>query len=542
MSRDRSEEARTAASALAGRIRNRLVVSCQAAEGGAFYASGMMARFARAAQAGGAAGIRANGSEDVREIASATGLPVIGIQKRLMDDGRILITSTVEDALTLARVGAAAVALDCTARGVRFGALDRLRALREEHGIAVAADIATEAEAQEAEAAGADFILSTMRGYTDATAHLRRFEPDFIARLAAQGRAPVIAEGRIAEPGEAAAALRAGALAVIVGTAITRPHEIARRYAEALARGAELRNAAYLGLDLGGTRLKYGVVQAGELKHFGSRETPAAGGAGAVLAALKEAARGLLAETNAGAVGVATGGWVDAASGRVVHATASLPGWTGIALAGELRAALGLPVFAANDAHCFALAAGRYGAARGCTDFLAVTLGTGLGGAVVVNGRLARGASQLGGALGRAPADPGGTPCGCGRRGCLETLVNEAALLEAAGARWPDARTLIAAAREGDARARAACAETGARLGRGLAGVAAALGPALIVAGGGVAQQNPWLLEAAEEALNAALFAPAVRRIRVVDAGLGYEAGVLGAAELAARSLEGAGL
>src|SRR5690606_23487077 len=106
-------------------------------------------------------------------------------------------------------------------------ALDRLRRIRSELSIPVMADIATVEEAEAATAAGADVVASTMRGYTDETAAVTSFEPQFIATLVARLQIPVFAEGRIHTPKEAAAALQAGAYAVIVGTAITRPQEIA---------------------------------------------------------------------------------------------------------------------------------------------------------------------------------------------------------------------------------------------------------------------------------------------------------------------------
>ncbi|HWB97456.1 MAG TPA: hypothetical protein VG672_12155, partial [Bryobacteraceae bacterium] len=111
-------------------LRGKLIVSCQASEGDAFRDSGAIARFARAAVDGGAAGIRANGPEDIRAIRALVNVPVVGIQKSIQEDGRILITPSVEAARALVEAGAQAVALDCTARGQRYGALERLRRIR----------------------------------------------------------------------------------------------------------------------------------------------------------------------------------------------------------------------------------------------------------------------------------------------------------------------------------------------------------------------------------------------------------------------------
>src|SRR5262249_27720122 len=132
------------------------------------------------------------------------------------------------------------IALDVTRRGQCYGALERLRRIREELGVPVFADIATVREALAAADAGADFVLSTMRGYTEETAHIRGFDLPFIEELVRLSPVPVIAEGRIDTPEQASAALAIGAYAVVVGSAITRPTTIARRFADAVASIASL--------------------------------------------------------------------------------------------------------------------------------------------------------------------------------------------------------------------------------------------------------------------------------------------------------------
>src|SRR5690349_23591265 len=128
-------------------FRHKLVVSCQASPGDAFYDSEMMARFARAAVDGGAAGIRANGPRDIAAIRRTVDVPIIGIQKTVMEDGRILITPTLDAARNLVEAGADMVALDCTVRGRRYGALERIQQIKTELGVPVLADIATADEA-----------------------------------------------------------------------------------------------------------------------------------------------------------------------------------------------------------------------------------------------------------------------------------------------------------------------------------------------------------------------------------------------------------
>ncbi|MCX6625316.1 MAG: putative N-acetylmannosamine-6-phosphate 2-epimerase, partial [Acidobacteria bacterium] len=279
-------------------IRGRLIVSCQASKGDAFRDSPSIGRFARAAVDGGAGGIRADSPEDIRAIRAAVDVPVIGIQKRYMEDGRILITPTFEDARALVEAGASAIALDCTVRGQRHGSFDVVRRIREELRVPVMADIATLEEALAAEAAGVDMAGSTLRGYTDETSEVDVFQPGFITSLVERLRIPVIAEGRVNTPREAAAALRAGAWAVIVGTAITRPHDITRWFVEAMSPAPD----CVVAIDMGGTNTKSGIVTAeGRLLEERSTPTPFSAGRGALLEHLRRITAGALED--AGRIG-----------------------------------------------------------------------------------------------------------------------------------------------------------------------------------------------------------------------------------------------
>jgi putative N-acetylmannosamine-6-phosphate epimerase len=224
----------TAYSTILDQLRGRLIVSCQAREGEPFRNADAQACFARAAMEGGAAGIRAEGPEHVRAIRAAVPVPIIGIRKMPASDGRRLITPTFDSARELVETGADMIALDVTARGRRFGAIERLRRIRDELDVPVLADIATLDEALAAAEAGASAVLSTMRGYTDETAQVRAFDVEFIRDLARGCPVPVIAEGMIETPEQAWSAIDAGAFAVVVGSAITRPVTIARRFAAAL--------------------------------------------------------------------------------------------------------------------------------------------------------------------------------------------------------------------------------------------------------------------------------------------------------------------
>jgi glucokinase-like ROK family protein len=522
-------------------LRGRLIVSCQASEGDAFRDSGAIARFARAAVDGGAAGIRANGPEDIRAIRALVNVPVVGIQKSIQEDGRILITPSVEAARALVEAGAQAVALDCTARGQRYGALERLRRIREELQVPVLADIATLEEGRAAAEAGADFVLSTMRGYTDETDHVRAFEPAFIRSLVQSVGVPVIAEGRIHLPSEAVEALAAGAFAVIVGTAITRPHEITRAFVEAMERAT--RPAHFLGIDLGGTNTKFGIVSStGELSHESFVPTPASGGGAVLLEHLKKVAGrcvGMACEAGVepAALGVATAGWVDNRTGKVAYATENLPGWTGTPIAAELSNVTGLPVAVENDANALAVAERHFGLGRDISHFVCITLGTGVGGGCYVDGRLNRGGHFFANAFGHIQVEPEGLACTCGLRGCLEVYASAAALVRYAGGKHGSAEQVIRAANGGDTCAREAVRTLARYLGRGCATIVQLLDPERLILSGGLAQNNPLLAAELESEMSRLVTVWPQRRLEIRLSPLAYYGGVLGAAAVAHEAL-----
>ncbi|MFC4059612.1 N-acetylmannosamine-6-phosphate 2-epimerase [Planomonospora corallina] len=219
-------------------VRGRLIVSCQAYPGEPLRDPGTMCRMARAVAAGGAAGIRAQGLDDLRLIRAALDLPLIGLWKD--GDGGVFITPTLEHALAVAETGADVVALDATGRPRPDGRTlaETVRAVHERTGRLVMADVSTYEEGVAAAEAGADVVGTTLAGYTPYSRTGPGPDLDLVARLARDLPVPVIAEGRIHTPGQAAEALRRGAHAVVVGTAITHPASITRWFAGAVADAA----------------------------------------------------------------------------------------------------------------------------------------------------------------------------------------------------------------------------------------------------------------------------------------------------------------
>ncbi len=213
-------------------VRGGLIVSCQALEDEPLHGSHIMARMALAAQMGGAVGIRCNSVPDAQAIRAAVSLPIIGLIKRHYEGFEPYITPTMAEVDALIAAGADVVAVDATDRphpGGPSGA-EFIRAIKTARDVLILADISTLEEGMLAERAGADFLSTTLSGYTPYT--LDRDAPDFPLMRALAGKAcvPVLAEGRIETPAQARECLRCGAYAVIVGGAITRPQLITRSF------------------------------------------------------------------------------------------------------------------------------------------------------------------------------------------------------------------------------------------------------------------------------------------------------------------------
>jgi len=302
----------------------------------------------------------------------------------------------------------------------------------------------------------------------------------------------------------------------------------------------------YLGVDVGGTFTKTALIDpAGRVL---SKEVISSRGFSrkSVLAARLNGAVELLCQ-RAGrrrkdlvAAGVGVPGPVDFGRGLVLSLT-NIRGWTRFALARFLSKRLGMPVFVENDANCMALAENRRGAARGFAHALCVTLGTGVGGGLILGGKIYRGPFFLGGEVGHIPVCDTGPACSCGGKGCLERFVGNAALAARARRIFKKRISLeevSARARQGERRARRFWQETGRLTGRALAGVVNTCNPEVIVVGGGVAQAGPVLLKALARAVRRHAMRPIKRHIKVRRAILGNDAGMIGAALLAKEQAE----
>lgn len=217
-----------------------LIVSCQALENEPLHGSDIMAKMAVAAEKGGAVGIRANFATDIKAIKEALSLPIIGLVKREYSGYEVYITPTLREVEEVVTAGAHIVAVDATdmSRPGNRSSSEFITEIKKQFHIMVMADISTYEEGIRAQDAGADMISTTMSGYTPYSPKLDGPDFELIKNLSSDVSIPLIGEGRIWEPREAVEALMLGAYAIVVGTAITRPMNITKRFTEAIAKAS----------------------------------------------------------------------------------------------------------------------------------------------------------------------------------------------------------------------------------------------------------------------------------------------------------------
>lgn len=319
---------------------------------------------------------------------------------------------------------------------------------------------------------------------------------------------------------------------------------------------AKVPEGCVIGVDLGGTKLLAGAVDEQLLVHHRALRSSRGDDTAAVIAIVEGAVREVVEAVDGavGAVGVGIPATIDAVRGVSVYAT-HLP-LAGVAVADLLAERLGLPVFMDNDANLAMLVEHRAGAARGAHDALMLTLGTGIGGGIVVDDRIYRGSQGAAAELGHVVVDQDGPPCqgNCPSRGCLEVMASGSALVREAtalagerprsalghalGAGRPITGPLVTElAHDGDDAAREVLALIGRRLGVGIASLVNVFDPDVVVIGGGVVAAGELLLEPARAEMRSRALPPARDHVRVVAASFGEESGMLGASLLARDAL-----
>ncbi|MFQ0814646.1 N-acetylmannosamine kinase [Brucella anthropi] len=500
------------------RLRGRLIVSCQPVPGGPFDNVASIVAYARAAGASGAGGLRIEGAANVAAVMRASDLPVIGLIKRDLDGSPVRITPFLDDVKALCDAGAAIVAVDATDRSRPVPAAALIAEIKRCGRIAMA-DISTLAEARNALAAGADIIGTTMSGYTGDAPTPKNPDLDLVAHCSGLGGF-LIAEGRYNSPQQAGEAILAGADAVVVGSAITRPEHVTGWFRDAV-EGVAVPSSPVLAFDIGGTKTLAALVRGREIVERRVMATPVPVGGEQWIEAVTSLAADWRGRYQRAAIAVT--GRVDGEGWSSLNpVTLAIP--QDYPLGRRVGAVLGVPVEVVNDAQAAAWGEYRFGAARG-RDMVFLTISSGIGGGIVLNGRLLRGARGLAGSLGQMPV---AGPSGLVR---LETLgsgfgIAKRALEEGHAG---DARAVFFAAAAGENWALGILQDAASRLAAAIAGLQAIIDPQCLVIGGGVGLADGFL-----DMLRAALAGhPAAMVPDLVAAELGVDAGIIGVADLA---------
>ena len=316
-----------------------------------------------------------------------------------------------------------------------------------------------------------------------------------------------------------------------------------------------------LGVDLGGTKILTAVTNPqGKILSRDHSITPAPKGHEAVIHSILESAHRVLGQADVAisdiiAVGVGAPGLINPETG-ILFTSPNLPGWRDIPLRDTIQEKLGKKTFLINDANAAALGEFYFGAARGTRNFIYITISTGIGGGIVIDGKIYSGAIGAAGEVGHMTIDDDGPICNCGNRGCWETLASGTALarearhrieggmrtsiLEYAEGDMEKVTALVIqdAAEKGDSLAKELIGRTGYYLGVGLANLINIFNPELIVIGGGLSNIGNMLLDPAFKVAGERAYEQAFQAVRFACAGLGRNSGVLGAAAFALQEMK----
>lgn len=316
----------------------------------------------------------------------------------------------------------------------------------------------------------------------------------------------------------------------------------------------------FLGIDLGGSQIKFGIVSSsGEILTEGKISSFVDYGRKKILENLVTVIKNLLTEAakrkiKISGIGIGTPGTVDQKTGRVVGACPNIPGWVGVNLKQFLQKKFKIPVFVDNDANLMTLAENRLGAGKGYKDVLGLTIGTGIGGGIVLGGKLFRGKNFAAGEIGHTIVVSNGLKCKCGSRGCLEAYAAAPAMVRGARSSIGENNSLLKklaggktdritpgiifeASSRNDRLARNIVKEATDFLSSGVASAVNLLNPEVVILGGGILDlKSNFLKETRRKALQKA-FPSTTKNLKIVKAALGNKAGFLGAALLASESL-----
>ncbi|WP_245671078.1 ROK family protein [Pseudobacillus wudalianchiensis] len=288
-------------------------------------------------------------------------------------------------------------------------------------------------------------------------------------------------------------------------------------------------------IDIGGTSIKYGVVnREGILVSHDSTPTDALKGGKALMEKVFIICDKLMEQYTLEGIAISSAGQIDHRNGVVVFATDNIPGYTGTPVAELVAKHTRLPVAVENDVNCTALGDYWQGVAKGVNDFLCITIGTGIGGALFLNGRLYTGAHFSAGEIGHLCLYPHGKPCTCGNKGCYEQYASSSALAELAKAEFGtriDLKEFFTKAKQGEAKAVTVFEHWVNDLTTGLQSLVHIFNPQLIVIGGGISAQGDFLLDAVKSSLYKKIMPNHRKTLEVKLAQQDNKANLLGAAK-----------
>ncbi len=499
-------------------IRNSLIVSCQPVPDGPMDHADFVAGFAEAALNAGASALRIESVAYVKAVRSAVTAPIVGIVKRDLQDSPVRITPFISDAEELADAGADIIAFDATDR-IRPASVEELVRTVKARGKLTMADCSSLADARRALAAGVDFVGTTLSGYVGGPEPV---EPDIELIAAMRKLTPfVIAEGRIRSPEQAAAAAQAGAFAVVVGSAITRTEHVTSWFKEAIGwayeaidnTGAE----AVLSIDIGGTKTMAALVGGSSVLDEIVVPTERDAGPDAWLAKIFECTSNWRDRYTK--IGIAVTGFIEGNSWSALN-PATLPIPERYPLVDRVQVLFGKPAHAINDAQAAAWGEYRFGAGAG-RNLVFLTISTGIGGGIVINGKPLSGLAGHFGLI-RSPSQ--------GQAPFEDQTSGRWIASEALSAGYPvDAIEVFERARNGESWAADIVSRSAHRAAILCRDIQLMLDPDLIVIGGGIGLAQGYI-----DLMRGHLMElPPRVTPRLVAAKLGSRAGIIGAADLA---------
>lgn len=514
------------------KIKGGLVVSCQALENEPLHSSYIMSKMAKAVVEGGACGIRANSVRDIDEIKKVVDVPIIGIIKKIYGNNPVFITPTIREVEKLVEVGADIIAIDGTKRERpdAKSLKDLVKEIKDKYPEQkIMADISTVEEALYCEKIGFDFIGTTLVGYTEYT---KDDEPlKILEKVISNANVKVIAEGNMNTPAHAKKAYELGAYSVVVGSMITRPQLITKKFVDEIKRISSESEKKYLAIDIGGTGVKYALIHDnGEIeyaKQFATKDYDDVSSFYEKLFSIVD-----LYKKDIVGIGISCTGKINEKTGTIVGGVNIMNGWLESPIKQIFKNKYKLPVYVNNDVKCIALSELWHGIGLLQKNFVCIAIGTGIGGAIVDNGNLICGENNFAGEFGHTILNFNGLDCKCGKKGCFEMYGSMSALIrdiEIATGEILKGEEIFAKLKNGDKMYVDLVDKWIFNISMGIVNIVLLLNPKVIVIGGAVSVQKELFIDKIEYIVKSFLTSEHSRDLEFVSAKNFNNAGMLGA-------------